>query len=49
MEPSPFVANLSSIVVISLALISFYCSHYKYSLEKAVEISQKDIYELIEL
>ena len=24
MEPSPFVANLSSIVVISLALISFY-------------------------
>ncbi len=24
MEPSPFVANLSSIIVISLALISFY-------------------------
>jgi len=29
------------------ALISFYNSHYKYSLEKAVEISQKDIFELI--
>ena len=24
MEPTPFVANLSSIIVISLALISFY-------------------------
>jgi len=24
MEPSPFVANLSSMIVISLALISFY-------------------------